>query len=64
MLIERDGYALRFNDFNPEIKEEKNEPLIYKDENAVEKAWSIISIVSIICLACAYGLDSLYGDEL
>lgn len=63
MLMERDGYKLVFNDFNPDVKEEHNEPKIYKNDNAVEKAWTVISVASIICLACAYGLDALYGGK-
>lgn len=63
MLMERDGYKLRFNDFNPDVKEEFSEPKIYKNDGAVDKAWTVISIVSIICLACAYGLDALYGGK-
>lgn len=63
MLMEREGYRLRFNDFNPDKITEINEPKIYKPKDAIENAWAIISTVSIICLACAYGLDMLYGDE-
>ncbi len=63
MLMERDGYKLVFNDFNPDVKEEHNEPKMYKNDSAVDKAWNVISVVSIICLACAYGLDALYGGK-
>lgn len=64
MLMERDGYKLRFGDFIPDKKEEEhNEPKMYKNDTAVDKAWTVISVVSIICLACAYGLDALYGGK-
>jgi len=63
MLMERDGYRLRFNDFNPGAKTDANEPKVYKNDDAIKNAWNIISTVSIICLACAYGLDMLYGGK-
>ncbi len=63
MLLERDGYKLRFGDFNPDAKEEHNEPKLYKNDTAVDTAWTIISVASMICLACAFGLDALYGGK-
>lgn len=65
LMIRREGYKLCFNDFTNQLTKAKNQSdefKAYKDADSIELAWSIISALSAICCAAAYGLNSLYNQ--
>jgi type IV secretory pathway component VirB8 len=65
-MIRREGYKLCFNDFTDQAIQESSmldEFKIYKNNQSIELAWSIISTLSILCCAAAYGLDGIFNQE-
>jgi hypothetical protein len=64
-MIRREGYKLCFNDVTDQAVQENNtmdEFKMYKESHSIELAWSIISTLSVLCYAAAYGLDSFFNQ--